>query len=58
MVVDAGRHATMHPANTYQADRVRKVVGTTIHVRVKCHASHGPKTSTDTRGSGARPPVR
>lgn len=57
MVVDAGRQAVGHPANTYGADRVRKVVSTTINVRIRCVGSHGPKTSTRTRGSNAKPPV-
>jgi hypothetical protein len=58
MVVDAGRQAVTHRPNTYGVDRVRKVVSTTINVRIRCVASHGPKTSTRTRGSNAKPPVR
>jgi len=57
MVVDAGRQAVGHPANTYGVDRVRKVVSTTVNVRIRCVGSHGPKTSTGTRGTNAKPPV-
>jgi hypothetical protein len=58
MVVDAGRHAAGHPDNYFQEDRVRTFASVKINVRVRCHAAHGPKTSTSTRKSTARPKVR
>jgi hypothetical protein len=58
MVVDAGKHAAGHRANVYAVDRVRTVAGTSIKVRVRCHASHGAKKSTGTAKSGAKPKTR
>jgi len=52
LVVEAGKHAVGHSPSAFLVDQVRTLAATTMNIRVKCHASHGPKTKTGTKAGG------
>jgi hypothetical protein len=52
LVVEAGKHAALHSQSSFVLDQVRTLAATTTNIRIRCVASHGPKTKTSTKAGG------